>query len=413
MNFRLQRRNYTIPEGHYTGPKEMEDVPGMVEMVGKGAGIGALIGGTIGHFREGSNTLSGLWTGGKYGALGGLATKLIINKLHNPMKSVKYQEVDKLIRREFGVYSMSGITVGDSRTKRRTIEEKFSFGDRNVTDYKINIAIYNDSVTMYTLGMTRKELDECSKILDHYCKKYYGMEYVSKAINHKVNSYSVTITFTNYYVINSFIQELSERLGCKINLIENKPLVDRRVSYGALEEEDKFRRDEDEEDYYERRSRDEEERQYSIKDPFLIANTIGYFRMLSSILEDKNSKSPDFVRRKNLTNIYLKDMLKRFHYTEGHDFTLEEDIDSRSMVNKDEVLMSLAGGIFLVTMHKNNTLLGKVDAWYKKNKGKVKKEITKQGLVCYDYEVKTINELEYIIKSFMGTRVKPIIFGLI
>ena len=105
--------------------------------------------------------------------------------------------------------------------------------------------------------------------------------------------------------------------------------------------------------------------------------------------------------------------MKRFHYTEGHDFTLEEDIDSRSMVNKDEVFMSLAGGIFLVTMHRNNTLLGKVDAWYKKNKGKVKKEITKQGLVCYDYEVKTINELEYIIKSFMGTRVRPRIFGLI
>lgn len=402
LRYTLKRKNYTIPEGHYTGPKEMEDVPGMIEMVGKGTGVGAILGGAIGHFKEGSSILSGAWTGGKYGALGGIATKLILNKLHNPMKSVNYQEVDKLIRREFGVYSISGITVGDSRAKRKTIDDKFSFGDRNVTDYRINIVVYNDSVTMYTLGLTGRELDECSKILDNYCKKYYGMEYVSKSINQKVNAYSVTITFTNYYVINSFIQELSERLGHKINILDNKPLVDRRISYGALEEEDKFRTDEDE----------EEERQYSTN-PFHVANTLGYFNMLSSIVGHNNNADPGKTRKKFLSNIYLSELLRRLHYKEGHDYTVMEVTLNKREIEKDEILISLAAGNLLVTLHKKNDQLNKVDGWYKKFGSKISKEVTKDGLVCYEYAVKTVSELDFIIKSFMSLKVKPTIFGIL
>lgn len=403
MNFRLQRRNYTIPEGHYTGPKEMEDVPGMVEMVGKGAGIGALIGGTIGHFKEDSTAISGMITGGKFGALGGLATKLIINKLHNPMKTVKYQEVDKLIRREFGVYSMSGITVGDSRTKRRTIEEKFSFGDRNVTDYKINIAIYNDSVTMYTLGMTDAELSDTSKVLDHYCKKYYGMEYVSKAINNRVNSYSVTITFTNYYVINSFIQELSERLGCKINLLDNKPLVDSRIE----------REDEDEDDHGIRFSR--QEREFSRKwgngegAAAALAITIGLWYHGKGV----GKLVAEYLKNRKLDNNFLESVLERLHYSNKKHYKISLPNETKLREDPSQVFISLQGGLFLVSVHKDSEEYKKVESWYKKIGGdriKEYREETPEGIIIYQMPVGTINNLEYMLKLMISSsKITPVI----
>ena len=39
------------------------------------------------------------------------------------MTSVKYREVDKNIRRQFGIYRASGITVGDSIDKRASVDE--------------------------------------------------------------------------------------------------------------------------------------------------------------------------------------------------------------------------------------------------------------------------------------------------
>lgn len=145
------------------------------------------------------------------------------------MSSIKFQEVDKLIRREFGIYRASGVTIGDSLDKRAKIDEKFSFNDRNVTAYKLNFSIQDNSITMYTFGMTSKELEKTSDSLDYYCKKYTGMEYSSYAINSRNNSYSVAIVFTNYQVIANFIMELSNTLGVKINLLDNKALVENRI----------------------------------------------------------------------------------------------------------------------------------------------------------------------------------------
>ena len=104
------------------------------------------------------------------------------------MTSVKYQEVDKSIRRQFGIFQISGVTVGDTLDKRAKVDDKFSFNDRNVSQYKINFAIHNNKITMYTFGMTKAELDLTSKTLDYYCKKYFSMEYTAKIINQKVNS---------------------------------------------------------------------------------------------------------------------------------------------------------------------------------------------------------------------------------
>ena len=41
---KFRQKNYTIQEGHYTGPKDMDKVPGAIEVVGKSAFGGSIIG---------------------------------------------------------------------------------------------------------------------------------------------------------------------------------------------------------------------------------------------------------------------------------------------------------------------------------------------------------------------------------
>ena len=82
---------------------------------------------------------------------------------------------------------------------------------------------------MYTLGISDQELKDINQVLDYYCKKYFGMEYTSTIINQNINSYSVTITFTNYQVLSNFIIELSEKVDTKINLLNCDALVKARV----------------------------------------------------------------------------------------------------------------------------------------------------------------------------------------
>ena len=100
---KFRQKQYTIPEGHYTGPKDMDKVPGAVEVIGKSALAGAGVGGAVGGLLNDSTVISGAIQGGKYGAIAGTILKFFLNYLHNPMTSIKYQEVDKLIRREFGI----------------------------------------------------------------------------------------------------------------------------------------------------------------------------------------------------------------------------------------------------------------------------------------------------------------------
>lgn len=45
---KFRQKQYTIPEGHYTGPKDMDKVPGAIEVIGKSALAGAGIGGVTG-----------------------------------------------------------------------------------------------------------------------------------------------------------------------------------------------------------------------------------------------------------------------------------------------------------------------------------------------------------------------------
>lgn len=240
------QRNYTIQEGHYTGPKDMEKVPGVIEVLGKatigGSAVGALAGGVLKETGTLENTgiFDGAKKGGKVGFFTGIALKALLNHLHKPMSKVKYQEVDRILRREFGMYRIAGLTVGDTREKRKTYDEKFGTNDRDVLNYPINICINNNQVTMYTLGLSDDLLERLNKSLDYYCKKYSGMEYSSRVINSKTNTYSVNITFTNYEAISSFIMEISEVLGVRINLLNNDVLPETKIGKSEVKSEEKI-----------------------------------------------------------------------------------------------------------------------------------------------------------------------------
>lgn len=411
---KFRQKEYTIPEGHYTGPKDMDKVPGAIEVIGKSALAGAGIGGVTGGILKDSTVLSGALQGGKYGTIAGTVLKFFLNYLHNPMTTIKYQEVDKLIRREFGIYRAAGITVGDSLDKRAKVEEKFSFNDRDVTKYKLNFSIQDNAITMYTFGMTTKELDKTSETLDYYCKKYTGMEYNSYVINSKTNSYSVSIVFTNYQVIANFIMELSNVLNTKINLLDNKALVDSRLKAAVSILGDEG-----------------EERTYSVKefnryDIMKILGKGGIFNIsphlgfkgiketLSSsimgiILQSLGKLSGDEILRENGTtkrdnfgNVYLEDRLKKLHYIENYDYTVG---DLRVDVN-----ISMFSGVFIVTVDKGSKKMEKIDLeFWKSLKGKVGRVDTGKVIV-YNYTIKTKNEFDFILKKFMSLDVEPNIF---
>lgn len=230
----FKQKVYTIQEGHYTGPKDMESIPGTIEVLAKstfgGAGAGAIVGKISKELgSENVGIMDGLKTGGKAGFLAGIALKGLLNHLHKPMTKVKFQEVDKMIRKEFGMHRIIGISFGDSRENRRNFDDKFSINDRDITKYKLTFCIQNNQVTMYTYHLTDDELDKINNSLDYYCKKYSGMEYSSRVIGSRTNTYSVNITFTNYNAISSFIIEVQDNLNIKVNLMDNNGLVETRI----------------------------------------------------------------------------------------------------------------------------------------------------------------------------------------
>ena len=417
---KFRQKDFTIPEGHYTGPKDIDKVPGVLEMVGKSALGGIGLGAVVGSIMKDSSAWSGAKKGAKYGTIAGLILKFFLNYLHNPMSSVKFQTVDKNIRREFGVYSIQGITVGNNISKRAEIDEKFSINDRNVTNYKINFAIQNNRINMYTFGLTDKELDKVSNILDYYCKIYYGMDYDSFIINKKVNAYSVAIIFTNYQVISNFMMELSNELGYKINLLDNRTLVDRKLTEGS-------------EKFHEAK---EEERDFSVKslnkyDLMKVIGTSGVYSLrkwltvgskkgintavlklilgsLEKLGTDKlvqleaEGKISKINNREEYSNKYLEYTLKKLHQIEGINYTVGE--------KNSEINISLVEGLFILTVSKSSDLVSKVDKTvYDKNKLDINRVDT-GNVIVYTYPMKSKNDFEYLIKRLMSLRLVPNIF---
>lgn len=413
---KFRQKEYTIQEGHFTGSKDMDKVPGALEVIGKAAGAGSIVGAAVGAILKDSTVLEGALTGGKYGAIGGILLKLFLNYLHNPMTKVKYQEVDKNIRRQFGIFRVSGVTIGDSISKRASVDERFGFNDRNVTSYKINFAVHNDTVTMYTFGMTVKELEETSKILDYYTQKYFGMDYTSSLINQKMNSYSVNITFTNYQVISNFIMELSEKLKTRINLLDNKAIVSSRISE-AIEKGDK---EEDSERTFSdtpKLSQFDTLKIIGRTGNFIMSNlkymngwkrAIGYtvMAMIKATLEkmgrDELVKAGIKMPREAFGNSYLEDTLKKLLYIEGFNYTIGDKTatDNMSMVN----------GLFIVTTENGSDSEKSIDKnFYNANKGVINRTNTGKAVV-YTYPIESRSKFEYLLKKLMSTKITFNIF---
>lgn len=408
----FRQKDFTIPEGHYTGPKDQDELPGVLEIVGKSALGGAILGGIVGKIDKDITVGKGALEGGKYGALAGIVLKLFINHLHKPMSTVKYQEVDKNIRREFGIYRIAGITMGDKIDKRASVDEKFSFNDRNVTKYKINISIYKDEVTLYTLGLTDPEIDKLSSILDYYCKKYYGMEYDSFLLNQKVNAYSVKIIFTNYQVISNFILEVSNALETKINLLDSEALVkgklvfsedegdtgeERNFSLSAIDKRDALKIITSTSKFKVRADGDWKNSVGAITLGLLL-NTLKAIGIKKTI---NNTNIP--MARSEYSNAYLENTLQKLHYTEGFNYTIA---DTKAQSN-----MSILEGLFLVTTKKDSQDMKEIDEKYWKNlKLKINRADTGKAIV-YTYNIQSKNEFEFILKKLMSTGIVFNIFS--
>lgn len=424
---KFRQGSYSIKDGYYTGPKDVDEVPGAIEILGKGALGGTIVGGIVGKLgksdRAGLSDESisnGMKTGGAIGLAGGIALKVFLNHLHNPMKEVEYKEVDKHIRREFGVYQVSGLVVGDSVSNRATISDKFSFDDRNVTEYKINIAIANNKVILYTFGITDEELTKLDYILDNYCKKYHGMKYSSKLINPNMNSYSVDITFTNYQVITNFIMEVSSTLMTKINLLNNgASIVLNRIK-----------------DY--REGVDENTRpNIAMKKLFSFSDSLNFNKSdlvtilgkSGTVLLDKSvagnhtvknclsyaalkllMSSVESIRDKELVRLgapasrykfgtsYLKSTLDKLYYTKGLHYTIG---DKNSPNN-----FSMSEGRFFITIAKSSKDRETVDSKFWNGLKSVVYRNDLGEVISYTYTIKSREEFEMILKKLMATKVK-------
>ena len=399
----FRQKNFTIQEGHFTGTKDEDKLPGAVEVIGKSAIGGAIIGAIVGKFRKKSSPGKGALEGAKYGALTGIALKILINYLHKPMSRVKYQEVDKGIRREYGIYKAGGLILGDKLDKRASMEERFAFNDRNVCAYKICFAVQDNQVTMYTFNITNEELEKINNHLDHYCKEYFGMEYDAFLINQKANSYSVGITFTNYQVISNFMVELSEILQTKINLLDSSALVK-----GRLEEESQKSFSVQPLNKYDlmkilgkNGSRVIISRGFNLRGlSGFVLNTISDALKTVSSRDLINSGIP--IPRQNYGNTYLEDTLKKLHYIEGFNYSVgDKDVENN---------ISMAQGLFLVTVKKGSDEMKQVDKdYWGSMKSKIRRADTGKVIV-YTYSFNSKNEFELLLKKLMQSKIMFNIF---
>lgn len=392
---KFKQRTYTIQEGHYTGPKDLPNVPGALEVIGKTTIGGATIGGTLGGVLnetgivKDTGILDGAALGGKTGFLAGLAAKFLLDALHKPMKKVEYQEVDKLLRAKFGVYRASGFVVGDTKERRKSIDEKFGFNSRDVESYKISFVIQDNQVTMYTLSVSDEILEKLNLSLDYYCKKFSGMGYTSKPINTKMNSYSVTITFTNYKAISDFIFEISEETGLKINLLTSGALLEKEKSYSMFLD------------------------RYDIirviskaAGKALSVSLSGPRKFWSSLLIEMVSEGVKKLRdqelakyfpsaRKNFGSSYLTDRLKALGGIEGMTYLVgEKTADTNIRLDR---------GVFMVTTGKDEKFLSSIlpESSKKEAKGKI---------FLWTIPIQDRREFDIILEKILRSGIKPNVY---
>lgn len=398
----MRRKLFTIQEGHYTGPKDLEDgIPSAFGTVTKTTLAGIGIGGVAGKLIE-DNFKKGAKLGGKTGFVAGILIKVLLNSLHNPMTSVKYQEVDKQIRSNFGINRVSGFTFGDSKENRAKLDESFAFNDRYICDYKILLAVQNNQVTMYTQNIDDFELRKLSDTLDYYCKKYFGMNYSSKVINTKNNSYSIAIIFTNYEIMSDFLVEVAEVLKTKINVLDNKATVEDKIGEETSEIKIStpkfFSKNIDKFDFLKILGGKGEKLIKSISG--LGGNPIQI--IMESLMEASDKLTPNelaFITNfKELDNDYLLFLLKnKLRLIEGIHYTVGQ--------NKGSTNMRLYSGILFVTVQNSRDYesIKKISKYFA--------ESDYNGVKIFAYKVKSKPELETVLSKLFNLGLVPNIFA--
>lgn len=456
MKFR--QKIFTIEEGYYSGPKDMDNVPGAVETVAKSTGVGAILGGVAGKVMEDSTILRGAFTGGKYGALGGVALKLVVDALHKPIKRVSFTDLDKTIRRQFGMYSAHGLYFGDTEENRGIMKESFSFNDRDVQRYKINVAITDGVFTLYTLGLGRNEMKTLNEIIDRYCKKWQAMNYTSQLISSKSGfaSYSVRFTLSNYYITAQMLNEIGKGLKTRINILDSRALVENRISeIGSSSNEEKrfslFDRAKEGIKNFPTRAKkymfpetyDSPDSvppidKYSLYKIFwgtglpktLLAKSNGangFFGPLFSsaysayVMEashrelsqnaEKIFKGEVKVKRGDLENRFLWETLKYMGFKEGKDFTVGD--------KNNPFMMYLFGGILLMTTNMGSKTDDSLRMISKSLRGKDSKKAVgeliripqdQHKVAIYRYELTGKSELIDLLSRIMNLPNKPTLF---
>lgn len=401
---KFRQKEYTIQEGHYTGPKSIKKIPGTVKIIVKsvlaGMGIGAGIGALSEEMSVGETTKKGA----KTGFWAGVALKILINKFHKPMSSVKFQKVDKAIRKEFGIREVSGMIVNDTRKNRDELNSHFAFNDPNISDFKVNISIQKKKLTLYTFGLEKNEMKSLNESLDYYCYKYYGMEYSSRMIDHKDNSYSVTIVFTNYDAIAKFLVEISDSLKIRVNVLDGdldlSKLSEVKMFSSSLPMFDKY-------DIlkilgkggtifgqYEGIGRIKSGSEYLMDSLSESLTHLGK-RSLSM-----NSPRGFRVKRKILTNAYLERAFKDLGLMEGFDYTVKKNDNPLNLYIHE-------GYLFICS-----ALTGKNEVLMKKIAEKFKLVITnvKGRATIFTYIITSGQDLERLLREIIKLSVKPNIY---
>ena len=404
---KFRQKEYTIQEGQYTGPKSIKKIPGTFKVITKsilaGLGIGA---GTKALLPE-ETIENPVRKGAKAGFWAGVALKMLINNFHKPMSSVKFEKVDKAIRKEYGIKEVSGMIYGDSKEVRDDLNSHFSFNDPDILGYRANLLIQKKRVILYIVDFSKDDLAKLNESLDYFCYKYYGMEYSSKLLNHKRNSFSISIIFTNYEALAKFFIEISRSIGLKIIVLDK----DSDFNENQFSSEDK-------------------EKTFSSSLPTfdkydiikilgkggIIINKNGFKTSPSDYLMDSLSEAVSHfgkagkimtatrdtrLQRQILNNLFLEKTLKELGYKENLNYTVKRNNSPLNMYLHEGYLIICSG---LVGKNKQRFEKEVVDG-YKLVTTEIKGKVT-----LYTYLVKSKLELDLLLRDLINLNIKPNIY---
>lgn len=451
---KFRSKNYTIPEGHYTGPQQATTAS--LKSAALGAGVtGAAINGLRAYLSTDDPDYNGMSTvqrtavgaskGFLYGALAGILIKGATEYMNKPLSDIEFQKLDKSIRSEFGMYKVPliGTNIGTSNEKIRDMKDKVVYNSKNITDFKINFGIRRNQIVMYTFGITDSELDELSNALDEIVMTQPNMKYNASLINKSQNSYAVAITFTTYDVAGKYIVQAANIVSGRVNVIDRDYAISNRIDEFNV---DKIVEDPDlkagidspkiniNNNIYNTTNNDGVIDDDSVK-TFSLTGDDKYSAMeflrsdggdtvldivksirarklgstasnhlgrlirhaVNRAIEKGKVKAGLPAERRELNTSFLIDTLNKLRYTKGFNYTVDKD--------NSECNISMVGGIFVVSIDKGDKSELVDKEFYGKAKDRVRRsEIS--DIISYTYAIVSRSDFEFLLKKLFSTKLK-------